>query len=399
MLPKIKPSKKRIYLDYAATTPIHPLVKRAMDPFLSVYFGNPSSLYKEGREAALALEESRQKIADVLNARPQEVYFTAGGTESVNTATFGVARNFKKGHIITSAIEHHAVLRSCEALQKEGFEVTFLPVDEQGFVNVKDVIASVKPETILISVMYANNEIGTIEPIAEISKTVRQINIERTKKGFAHILFHTDACQAAGFLDMNVNHLGVDLLSLNGSKIYGPKQTGILYIRSGIKIHPLIYGGGQERNARSGTENVAGAVGLSLALELSQKEKNKETKKLLPLRDYFIKRLTKIISNALVNGPVGEKRLVNNVNISIPGIEGEALLLYLDSYHIAVSTGSACASTSTDPSHVLLAIGRSRELALGSVRFTFGKFTTKQELGYALKVLPGLVEELKKVAR
>ncbi len=409
MLPKVKPSKKTIYLDYAATTYIDPQVKRAMEPFWSENYGNPSSLYKKGQEAASAVNTARKTIAGILGARPGEIIFTAGGTESINLAIFGVAREFelknkRKGHIITSAIEHHAVLRSVEALQEEGWRASYIKVNPEGLIKLDELKTAVRPDTILISIMYANNEIGTIEPIAEIGKWLKSLNAQRTAKKLPRIYFHTDACQAAGALDLNVGRLDVDLMTVNGSKIYGPKQTGFLYVKSGVKLRPLIFGGGQENNLRSGTENVPGLVGLAEALGLAQSERPKETKRLMALREYFTNQILKKIPGALLNGPKQQgsksaRRLPSNINISISGIEGEALMLYLDSYNVCVSTGSACATTRPDPSPVILAIGHSKDQAQGSVRFTLGKKTTKAELDYVLAVMPGIVKELRRVNR
>jgi cysteine desulfurase len=404
MLPKITPSQKLIYLDYAATTPLDPQVKKVMEPFWTDYFGNPSSLYRKGREGSNAIAQARKVIAETINARPDEIIFTAGGTESINLAIFGSARAAMQTrkdiipHIITSSIEHHAVLHSVEALKQEGCELTIIDVDEHGFVNPKAVLAAIKTNTALISVMYANNEIGTIEPIGEIGKQLRQINAKRLEQHLPPVYFHTDACQGAGALELDVQKLGVDLLTANGSKLYGPKQTGFLYIKSGVRIKPLIYGGGQERNLRSGTENVSGIVGLAEALRLAQKNRIKESARLTKLRDYFIAQLFMKVPKIVLNGPTGDKRLPNNINISILDIEGEALLLYLDSYNIAMSTGSACTSTSLDPSHVILAIGRPYEYAHGSMRFTLGKDTTKTDIDYVMKVLPGVVEELRRIS-
>jgi cysteine desulfurase len=416
MLPKIKPSKKAIYLDYAATTPVDPRVKKAMEPFWSDYFGNPSSLYKKGREGTNAIAVARKTIADIIGARADEIIFTAGGTESINLAIFGVARSYelsqkKKGHIIASSIEHHAVLHSLDALKQEGWEITLLDVDEFGFVKFEDLKKALRDNTVLVSIMYANNEIGTIEPIAKIGHWVQSQNVERKAHNLNPVYFHTDACQAAGTLDIHVQKLGVDLMTVNGSKMYGPKQVGFLYVKSGTRLKPLIYGGGQEKNLRSGTENVPGIVGLAEALKLSQKEKDKENKRLIKLRDYFITKLFQQVPKIVLNGPddrikkenkhpktMGITRLPNNINVSILDIEREALLLYLDSYNIAMSTGSACTSTSLDPSHVILAIGRPYEYAHGSMRFTLGKSTTKQDIDYVMKVLPGIVEELRRIS-
>ena len=416
MLPQIKPSEKSIYLDHAATTYLDPRVKEAMEPFWDDYYGNPSSLYKKGREALNATSTARKTIAEILNSRADEIIFTAGGSESINLAILGVARAFRLinktgGHIISTNIEHHAVLHSLDALKQEGFEVTLLEVDQNGFINLEALKSEIRPDTILISVMYANNEIGTIEPIFEVGKLLKAINEERITKKLPKIFFHTDACQAAGSLELDIQKLSVDLLSANGSKMYGPKQTGFLYVRSGVKLRPIIFGGGQERNLRSGTENVAGVVGLAESLKLAQQGRVKENKRLQTLRDYFMSQIEKKIPKIVFNGPdereaksdpkkmnSGMKRLPNNINVSILDIEGEALLLYLDSYNIAMSTGSACTSTSLDPSHVILAIGRPYEYAHGSMRFTLGKSTTKSDIDYVMKVLPGIVAELRRIS-
>lgn len=413
MLPDIKPSKKVIYLDHAATTPLDAQVREVMEPFWDNFYGNPSSLYGKGREADFAIKNARSVIAGIIGSKPDEIIFTAGGTESINLAIFGVARSFpvyskdgqvSKPHLITSAIEHHAVLHSYEALAREGYDTTLVNVDEFGVIDIEELKASVKPETILISVMYANNEIGTIEPIVEIGKWLKQLNAERIAQKLPKIYFHTDACQAAGALDIQVQNLGVDLMTVNGSKMYGPKQVGFLYVKSGTKLRPLIYGGGQERNFRSGTENVPGVVGLAEAFRLAQEGREKENTRLAQLRDYFIDGLFNKIPKIVLNGPDDRthsgpaRRLPNNVNVSILDIEGEALLLYLDSYNIAMSTGSACTSTSLDPSHVILAIGRPYEYAHGSMRFTLGKSTTKEDIDYVLEVMPGIVEELRRIS-
>ncbi len=390
-------------MDYAAATPVDPKVAKAMQPFWGKSFGNPSSLYKQGREAKKAVDCSRKKIADIIGARQEEIIFTAGGTESCNLAILGTAKKYKptkifEPHIIISAIEHHAVINPAKSLVGEGFGLTILGVDKYGFVNLKTLQQAVRPETILVSVMYANNEIGTIEPIAEIGKWLRSENQKRGQKHQSRIIFHTDACQAAGYLDVNVNRLGVNLMSLNGSKIYGPKQTGFLFVKNGVDLEPLIYGGGQERDLRSGTENVPGIVGLAKALESVQEIRESENRRIGKLQHYFISRLVKL-SGVELNGPGsdGNRRLANNINVTIKGVEGEALMLYLDSYGIAVSTGSACSTGSSDASHVLLAIGRSKKAALSSIRFSLGKSTTKANLDYVLRVLSGIVAEMRKM--
>ena len=414
MLSQIKPAKQAIYLDHAATTPVRAEVLAAMRPYWSIMFGNPSSLYRQGLQARQALGAARKSVADVLNVRPDEVVFTAGGTESANLAILGVARAYRKthetgGHIITSRIEHHAVLHACQRLEQEGFAVTYVGVDKEGFFDLEEINKSIRKDTVLVSLMYANNEIGTIEPIVEIGKLIRRVNLERsllqpTTYHLPPVLFHSDACQAAGSLELNPNKLGVDLLTLNASKIYGPKQVGCLFVRRGVSLEPIVYGGGQEKGLRSGTENVPGVVGFARALELAQKERVRETKRLLDLRDYFIAQVLKKIPAAQLNGPaavpvkaanakpnLGFRRLPNNINLRL-NAEGEAVMLYLDANNIATATGSACSTESADPSHVLKAIGLTDVEAKSSLRITLGKSTTKQQLAYVLKVLPAVVQ-------
>lgn len=398
---------RQVYLDHAATTYLDPRVKEAMEPYWSEEFGNPSSLYRVGRRAKDALDQARETSARILNCKPEELIFTGGGTEAINLAIFGTAHFYSnilknvgisRGHIITSKIEHHAVLHSLEALGKEGFEVTYLDVDEYGLVNPEDVRKALRQDTLLVSIMYANNEIGTIEPIEEIGKVIKEVREERKAVGnTTPIFFHTDACQAAGALNLDVQKLGVDLLAFNASKIYGPKGVGCLYIRRGVRVKPLIYGGGQENNLRSGTENVPGIIGFAKALEVAHAEKERENARLIELRDYFTKRLLAEIPKVVLNGhPV--KRLPNNINVSVLDIEGEAVILYLDERGIYISTGSACASTSLDPSHVILAIGKPYEYAHGSLRFTLGRQTTKEEIDYVMEVFPGVAEILRKIS-
>jgi len=408
---------REVYLDHAATTYLDPRVKEAMEPYWSEEYGNPSSLYRKGRRAKEALDNARQTVARILNCRPEEIIFTGGGTEAINLAIFGAARSYSSvqkreltdcspGHIITSKIEHHAVLHSMEALEKEGFEITYLDVDEYGLVNPEDVRRALRPDTIMVSVMYANNEIGTIEPISEIAKVIKEYRMEKEKFEIRNSKFEiagktpfflTDACQAAGALDLDVQKLGADLLAFNGSKLYGPKGVGALYARRGLRLKPLIYGGGQENNLRSGTENVPGIVGLAKALELAQKEREKENARLTGLRDYLIKRLLSEIPKTILNGhPI--KRLPNNVNVSVLDIEGEAVVLYLDVHGIYISTGSACTSTTLDPSHVILALGRPYEFAHGSLRFTLGRRTTKEDIDYFMEIFPQVVKKLRKIS-
>ncbi|MDP3771807.1 MAG: cysteine desulfurase family protein [bacterium] len=391
---------REVYLDHAATTYLDSRVKAAMEPFWEGEFGNPSSLYRPGRRAKEALDAARETVAHILHCKSEELIFTGGGTEAINLAIFGIAHMYgdKGRHIITSAIEHHAVLHSCEALQKEGFRTTYLPVDEDGLVDPEAVCRAIEPDTILVSIMYANNEIGTIEPIPEIAKVIKDIRAERKIAGNATpIYFHTDACQAAGALEMDVEKLGVDLLAINGSKMYGPKGVGCLYVKRGTRLKAIIHGGGQENNLRSGTENVPGIIGFAKAFELAHAEKEKENARLIELRDYLTHRLITEIPKVVLNGhPI--KRLPNNVNMSVLDIEGEAVILYLDSKGIYISTGSACTSTTLDPSHVILAIGRPYEYAHGSLRFTLGHRTTKEDLDYVMEVFPGIVEKLRQIS-
>lgn len=376
---------KRIYLDHAATTPVDPRVEKAMDEFFAREFGNPSSLYKEGREAKRAIDTARADIAKIIGARPEEIIFTSGGTESNNLAIFGVAN--KKGHIITTKIEHHSVLNPIKFLEKQGFDVTWLDVDKDGIVNPKDVEKALKPSTILVSIMYANNEIGTIQPIKEIGKIL----------GKHKAVFHSDACQAAGYLDLNIDKLGVDLMTVNSSKIYGPKGVGFLYVKGGLKLEPIMYGGEQEKGLRPGTENVPAIIGLAEAFKIAQKEKNKEVRRLTGLRDYFIKRITTEIPKVFLNGhPL--KRLPNNINVSVLGTEGEAVVLCLDEYGIACSTGSACSSASLEPSHVIMALKKPHEYGHGSLRFTLGRKTTKKEIDYVMKILPKVVKKIRSIS-
>ncbi len=385
---------KRIYMDYAATTPVDPRVKKAMEPFWISNFGNPGGLYEEGRRAKEALEESRKKIAAIIGARPDEIIFTSGGTESINLAILGALKMLGGGHLITSKFEHHAVLKPIEDLQKRGFDVTYIQVNGDGVINAEDVKKALRPDTVFVSIMYANNEIGTIQPIAEIGKVIRDYKLQ-TKN--CKLVFHTDACQASGYLDLNVDRLGVDLMSINASKIYGPKGVGFLYKKQNIKLMPQILGGGQEGRLRSGTENVAFAVAMAEALRIAQEEKTKEAKRLTKLRDYFISRATMEIPKVVLNGHA-TKRLPNNINISVLDIEGESLVLALDSEGIAFSTGSACTSESLDPSHVILALGKPYEFAHGSMRFTLGKKTTKKEIDYVIQKMKEKVKWLRIVS-
>jgi cysteine desulfurase len=380
---------KRIYFDYAATTPADPEVVKAMLPYFTEVFGNPSSLHYFGRQASNAVESARQNAADFLGAKSEEIIFTSGGTESDNFALKGVAyANSSKGkHIITSNIEHHAVLESCQFLERGGFKVTYLPVQSNGILNPDEVRKAINRETILISVMHANNEIGTIQQIREIGKIAKENNI----------FFHTDAVQSFGHIPVNVDELNIDMLSASAHKIYGPKGIGLLYIRKGTKINAFLNGGSQEKKLRASTHNVPGIVGFGKAIELASKNMAKETVQLTNLRDKLINGVLANIDNTKLNGDI-EHRLPNNVNFSIKFVEGEGMILGLDMEGIAVSSGSACTSGSLESSHVLKAIGRTADLAHGSVRFSFGKFNTAEEVDYALEKFIKIVSRLRKIS-
>lgn len=376
----------RIYMDNAATTAVSPEVLKTMLPYFTEIYGNPSSIHSTGRDARRAVDAARKQVAAAIGAQPQEIYFTAGGSESDNWAIKGTAfANQKKGnHIITSAIEHHAVLHTCAWLEKHGFEVTYLPVDSVGRVSVDDVRKAITDKTILISVMAANNEIGTLEPIAEIGKLAHEHGI----------LFHTDAVQAIGAIPIDVNAMNIDMLSMSGHKFHGPKGIGALYIRKGVRIDVFMHGGAQERGQRAGTENLAGIVGIGKAIELATQNLPANAERMSRLRDRLIDGILAEIPDVRLNGP-REGRLPNNVNVSVRYVEGEALLLRLDLVGIAGSSGSACTSGSLDPSHVLLAIGLPHEIAHGSLRLSLGTDSTDEDVDAVLKELPGIVEKLR----
>lgn len=380
---------KKIYLDNAATTSLRSEVLEEMMPILKENYGNPSSIYSIGRNARKEVEKSRQTVAEILGANPNEIFFTSGGTESDNWAIRGVAfAQLRKGknHIITSKIEHHAVLHTVKELEKEGFEATYLDVDKNGFVNPGDVKAAITEKTALVTVMYANNEIGTIQKINEIGQVCHE-------KG---VIFHTDAVQAVGHLEINVKEQNIDLLSLSGHKFHGPKGVGALYVKRGVRILNLMQGGAQESNKRPGTENVAGIVGLAKALEISMQNRQEKNKDLEKKRDFLITELLKIKRSRL-NGD-RTQRLPGNVNISFEGIEGESLLLLLDAAGICASSGSACTSGSLDPSHVLLAIGLVHEVAHGSLRLSLDESTTMEELDYTVSEVKKVVERLRSMS-
>ncbi|MDR3239406.1 MAG: cysteine desulfurase NifS [Clostridiales bacterium] len=376
----------KIYFDHAATTPIRPEVLEAMMPFLGDSFGNPSSIYEIARTSKKAIEKARDQTAAALGADPSEIYFTGSGTEADNWAIRGAAelRSGKGNHIITTAIEHHAVLHTCQYLEKKGFEVTYLPVDEEGIICLEDLEKAIRPSTILITVMTANNEIGALQPIEEISAIASS----------RRILFHTDAVQAVGHIPINVKQPGIDLLSLSAHKLYGPKGVGALYMRKGVALKSFIHGGGQERNRRAGTENVAGVVALGKAIELCVSEIEGEAARLTAIRNQIIDGALSAVPHTRLNGS-RDKRLHNNVNISFDFIEGESLLLLLDMKGIFASSGSACTSGSLDPSHVLLAIGLPHEKAHGSLRITLGRSNTSEQAAYFLGELPAIVQRLR----
>ncbi len=377
---------KLIYFDNAATTPVRKEVLDTILPYFSEHYGNASSVYSIARESKKAIDKAREQVANALGAEPAEIFFTAGGSESDNWALKGIAESMssKGKHIITSVIEHHAILHTCEYLESKGFEVTYLPVDEYGKVRIEDLKAAIRPDTILISIMFANNEIGTIEPIAEIGKIAKE-------KG---IYFHTDAVQAVGHVKIDVKEMNIDMLSLSGHKLGAPKGIGALYIRKGVKLKSFIHGGAQERGRRAGTENVPGIVGLGKAIEIAVNEMDEVTPKLIKMRDKLITELTSKISHTKLNGhPVD--RLPGNVNLSFEFIEGESMLLFLDMNGICASSGSACTSGSLDPSHVLLSIGLPHEKAHGSLRLTLGHMNTEEEVDYIIEKLPPIVQRLR----
>jgi len=380
---------RKIYLDHSATSPVRPEVAQVMWQFLTEKFGNPSSLHSFGREAKENLENARNQVANAINSQANEIIFTSGGTEADNMAILGVAGRYadKGRHIITSAIEHHAVLHTCQNLEKQGFKVTYLPVDEYGIISMDDLQKALTPETILITIMHANNEVGSIQPIAQVGALAR----ERA------IIFHTDAVQSLGKLPIDVQKMNIDLLSASGHKIYGPKGVGFLYARKGVRLSSLVYGGAQERKHRAGTENMPGIMGLGKAVELVMGEMATEMPREAKLRDDLIKGLQERITHVKLNGHPTQ-RLAGNVNLSYEYVEGESILLALDMAGIAASSGSACTSGSIDPSHVLLAMGLSHEVAHGSVRMTLGRDNTEEDIQYVLEVLPPIVERFRKMS-
>lgn len=380
---------RNVYFDNSATTKLDELVLKEMMPYFTNEYGNASSIYKIGRNTRCAIEDAREKVAKAINAEPQEIYFTSGGTESDNTAIRGIAySNKNKGnHIITSKIEHPAVLETCKQLEKEGFEVTYVNVDENGILKLDELKNSIKNTTTLISIMFANNEIGTIQPIEDIGKVAKENNI----------VFHTDAVQAIGSVRIDVKQMNIDSLSMSAHKFYGPKGIGVLYVKKGVRFEKFMNGGHQERNKRAGTENVPAIVGLGKAIELAYENFEEHNSKIKELRDYYVKEVQKRIPYIKINGDM-KKRLPGNSNISFRFIEGEGLLLNLDLKGIYASSGSACTSGSLDPSHVLLAIGLPHEIAHGSLRVCIGKYNTKEEVDYLIDNLVEIVERLRNMS-
>ncbi len=380
-----------IYLDHSATTPVDPRVLEAMLPYFCERYGNPSSVYSLGREARKALDDARQTVAEILHASPQEIVFTGSGTEADNLAIKGVAQaaraEGKGNHLITTQIEHHAVLHTCQALEEEGFEVTYLPVDSAGLVSPEALESAIRPNTVLISIMYANNEVGTIEPIPELARVARARGV----------YFHTDAVQAAASLPLDVEALGVDLLSLSAHKFYGPKGVGLLYIRRGVPLFPQIHGGNQERRRRASTENVPGIVGLAAALRLADAEREAYVARCRPLRDRLIQGILETIPHARLTGHPTQ-RLPNHASFCFEFVEGESILLKLDQHQICASSGSACTSGALEPSHVLTALGIPPEVAQGALRLTLGKATRPEEIEQVLAVLPGIIADLRAIS-
>jgi len=377
---------KRIYMDYAATTPMLPEVAEVMQPYFSQKFGNPSSIHSMGQEARDAVEHARSQLAAVIACRPEDVVFTGGGTEADNHAIKGVclAGREKGNHIITTAIEHHAVLYTCNYMKKLGFDVTVVPVNSNGMVDPDDIKNAITAKTLLVSVMHANNEVGTIQPVEEIGRITRN----------AGVYFHVDAVQTAGHLPIDVDRMGIDLLSASAHKLYGPKGVGMLFVRGGTRIAPLLHGGQQENDRRAGTENVPGIAGFGKAAEIARAEMREEAERLMGYRDRLIDSVLGKVSDAYLNGH-RTSRLPNNTNFSFDFIEGEAIIMYLDAEGICASTGSACSSASSEPSHVLMALGIPVERARGSVRFTLGRWTSEEDVGRVLEALPRIVEKLR----
>ena len=391
--------KRQVYLDHAAATPMHPDVRAAMDPYFCDVYGNASALYEYGRQAKVALRDARASVANIFNCTSGEIVFVGSGTESDNLGLFGVARKYKDrwNKVVSCTTEHHAVLHTVEQLKKEGFETELVGVDRDGKIDMSALMDAIDEQTSVVSVMYANNEIGVVQDISAISRLIKEKKKLWGRGPLDAPFLHTDACQASGYLDMDVKSLGVDLMTINSSKMYGPKGAGVLYVRRGIRLQPIIFGGGQENKLRSGTENIPACVGLAKALELAENSRESEVVRLSALRDYMIAQILVHIPKTVLNGHATD-RLPNNINVSILDIEGEAILLYLDEYGVSASTGSACDSSTLDPSHVIVGLGRPYEFAHGSMRFSLGRETTKEDIDYAMQVLEPVCALLRKTS-
>ncbi len=391
---------KKIYLDYSATTPVDKRVVKAMKPYFSKFFGNASSLHSAGKLAQKALNDSREKIAQLIGINPEEIVFTSGGSEADNLALKGVVSglDYPGQHIITSSIEHHAILNTAHFLEKQGVEVTYLPVDKSGLISPTELEKAIKPNTVLVSIMHANNEMGAIQPLKEVGEIVKKERIKRKNNNNNYpIYFHTDAVQTLGHIPFDVEDLGIDLFSVSAHKLYGPKGVGMLYLKNGIKIESLIHGGAHEKGRRASTENIPGIVGFAKALELAYQEMDEEGIRLTQMRDYLIDNILSKIKKSHLNGP-SQKRLPNNINISIEGVEGEAMLIDLDYFGIYCSTGSACSSATLEPSHVLTAMKLPPEISHSSLRFSIGRWTKKKDLDYTIKRLILAVNRLRNIS-
>ncbi len=391
---------KKIYLDYSATTPVDKRVVKAMKPYFSKFFGNASSLHSAGKLAQKALNDSREKIAQLIGINPEEIVFTSGGSEADNLALKGVVSglDYPGQHIITSSIEHHAILNTAHFLEKQGVEVTYLPVDKSGLISPTELEKAIKPNTVLVSIMHANNEMGAIQPLKEVGEIVKKERIKRKNNNNNYpIYFHTDAVQTLGHIPFDVEDFGIDLFSVSAHKLYGPKGVGMLYLKNGIKIESLIHGGAHEKGRRASTENIPGIVGFAKALELAYQEMDEEGIRLTQMRDYLIDNILSKIKKSHLNGP-SQKRLPNNINISIEGVEGEAMLIDLDYFGIYCSTGSACSSATLEPSHVLTAMKLPPEISHSSLRFSIGRWTKKKDLDYTIKRLILAVNRLRNIS-
>lgn len=377
------------YFDYSASTPMKKEVIKAMEPFFNENFYNPSGIYLKSRAVRLGLEEARHKIAETIGARSSEIIFTAGGTEANNLVVNGVMDKYQTGQLAVSAIEHDSILKLADK-----FKASFVTVNPKGIINLDNLLASINDTTVLVSVMYVNNEVGSIQPIKEVAEIIGKVKKDRQKKNIdLPIYLHTDACQATNYLDLSVSRLGVDFMTINSGKIYGPKQVGALYVRAGIVLEPLIYGGGQENGLRSGTENVAGIFGFAKALQIAQGKHKSEAKRLVGLQNIALKLIKAEISKIIINGPNGGKRIANNLHITIPGIDNEYLLMQLDEQGFQVAVGSACSASNDEPSHVLTAMGMSNELAQSSLRITMGEYTTESDIRALIQILSKLVNK------